>query len=620
MKTWNNLLVLSIMIFVLMTPLHGATTVQTTNVSKNDGEINIYKIWFNWGLESGAVTLKDCDKKETPLSTPEFDTTYGRNNPAAYVKGNNFTVKVKFTSEDVSTASIKATGTFGGLPEKQVTFYNVESDWITFTTNEAIPNLIKTHNVEWEWLYYDSDTETWVNIGNTSHTVYALNRKPLTDEVFENLSRWTTKWCESLPFEDQEDDKKIADAILNGFANDGVIQYGGRGWDTAEILRTGDGMCGGMSRVFFDACATQGVKVIGFSFHLLDTSLFDPQALWRGIVCQDPGLGRTEPGFASIEIIWKWVNETYPYPAYYGSGNENDDVDEQFTRAYIFYKFDGHVVNLLDYNGEILLYDLSFGKGPYMDTFSSIPQQGRYTSSQIKNFRENYHDIAIDHMNGRIYYKNSAGKVVLDQTDFSVKTSIIPDEIDGNNQLLYLFYTIDYRRSSSKPTIVDNDHEYREFFKGILEKPENFKISFKEKNLIEGWLENPSVEIDWLELRNAILKLGNSKGYRERIYAKNLLNRVLKVKTEINVPEEFSLPGLMSPLNMVKAAAIASLEFLDSSESIADKQGAKNKWSTLEASMPRNKQYINTPFQWFLQQHLNLFPILQMLLQRLELQ
>jgi len=37
------------------------------------------------------------------------------------------------------------------------------------------------------------------------------------------------------------------------------------------------------------------------------------------------------------------------------------------------------------------------------------------------------------------------------------------------------------------------------------------------------------------------------------------LNKALMINTEIDVPEECSLPGIMSPLNMVKAAASNSL-------------------------------------------------------------
>ena len=73
------------------------------------------------------------------------------------------------------------------------------------------------------------------------------------------------------------------------------------------------------------------------------------------------------------------------------------------------------------------------------------------------------------------------------------------------------------------------------------------------------WLKNPSIEINWLVLRNAILKSGNAQGLLERFYAKKILCKGLMINTKINVPEECSLPGIMSPLNMVKAAASNSL-------------------------------------------------------------
>jgi len=580
-----------IIISITAAPLQGGNITETGILNiKEDSLIDVYQIWFNWVPDSQAINLTGCDEQETPLETPEFDRVEGRNNPAVYIKGTRFSVKVNFTSEFVTTALIKATGSFGGFPETQVDFENGKSEWISFFLNEALPDYIKKHDVQWEWLYYDSDAENWVSIGITSHTIYALNREPLTDKVYENLTRWTTGWCEQLPVEDQENDKKIADAIIDGFDSDGVIQYGGPGWDTAEILRTGDGMCGGMSRVFYDACATQGVKVTGLYFRLRDTSFQDPQVLWEGIVCQDPGIGRTEPGWGSEEIVWRWVNDTYPYPKYYGTWDENDDVDSELKRAYIFHKFDGHVVNLLDYNGEILLYDLSFGKGPYLNTFTSIPSQGKHVSSEMRNFRENYHDIAVDHMNGRIYSKNSAGNIVLDQTNLNVKTSIIPDEVDGKNQMLYYFDMIQYDRAKSKFNIKNDNEEYQDFFKAIGEKYSSFKISFEELNLIKKWLKNPSIEINWLVLRNAILKLGNAQGLLERFYAKKILNKALMINTEIDVPEKFSLPGIMSPLNMVKAAA---------SNSLANLEKSKSEPLLLILIYFSQKQYLSFPFQSF---------------------
>ena len=80
---------------------------------------------------------------------------------------------------------------------------------------------------------------------------------------------------------------------------------------------------------------------------------------WEYIVCRDPGLGQTEPtGFLMEEQTWNMINESYPYPTYYGFGNTADDVDEYRFKAYIF---PDHCINLLIYENEIYLYDLSFG-------------------------------------------------------------------------------------------------------------------------------------------------------------------------------------------------------------------------------------------------------------------
>jgi hypothetical protein len=50
-----------------------------------------------------------------------------------------------------------------------------------------------------------------------------------------------------------------------------------------------------------------------------------------------------------------------------------------------------------------------------------------------------------------------------------------------------------------------------------------------------------------------------------------------------------------------------------------DIHGAESDWATLKVTMPRNKA-MNTPFLKFLQNYLNPFPILRLLLQRLGLQ
>lgn len=603
MKKCYRMLILYPIILLLIKPVQGISLIKEKNISYKELCVYVTKICFNWGDESGAITLTDCDENKTPLKTPEFDISLNQNNPAAYIRNNYITMKVKFESMvmDIFSISIKASGALGGLNEKEVFFINGESDWIYFTTNEPLPDTIKTYNIQWNWFYYNEDTELWEDFYKTYHTIYSLNKKPLTSKVFENLSRWTTKWCEDLI----DDDKIIADAILNGFVENNVIQYGGKGHTAAEILRTGDGMCGGMGEVFFNACATQGVMAVGFYFLLPKPNEYisDRQIIWEGIVCQDPGLGRTVPGHDSKEETWKWVDEKYPYPSYYGLNNENDDVNEECKIAYIFYRGDGHMVNLLKYKEEIYLYDLSFGKGPYKDTFEFIPIKGVYTSSLIQNFRKNYHDIAVDHMYGRIYYKNKAGDYVLDETNFTVKTSIIPNKVFCQNQILYYLNTTKFNTSLYKSIISDINFEYERYFNNIYENSDEFKISDNEKNLIEKWLQNPSIEIDWLELREAISKLGNSKELNEISYAKNILYQILKVKTDINIAEGCPLPGLMSPLNMVKSVAISSLKYLYSNNNILCKLNYQSKvFNSIFSEIFNNKIYIDNSIQKLIDQ------------------
>ena len=407
----------------------GATTIN----DENEVDINVDKIWFNWGSLSGATTLSNCETNE-PVVTPEFDSTIGRNNPVAYIKGRNITMKVKFSSQYNTIATIKATGSFGGLIEQEVVFTDGVSEWINFTTYNPIPNMIKVLNATWEWWFNTSSNEGWEKFDTTSHTIYSLNKEPLTETVWKKLAEWTTRWCEGLP----DDNKELADNILSGFVNDKVVKYGdSSGRDTSMVLRAGYSTCGGMSELFYDACATQGVKTAFFAFRPFNTfGLIRPR--WLTIIMCNPGIGRTDFGNKSVEKTWLLVNETYPYPSYFGRGNETDDVDRYTMRAYSW--VDGHALNLLNYNGEIYLYDLSMGKGPIGDVFDFAPRTWIYKSSQVRNFRENYVEHTIDYLHGYIHFIDANGKKRPSIRPFTINTSIIPDY-----QINFIFY-IGYER------------------------------------------------------------------------------------------------------------------------------------------------------------------------------
>lgn len=518
-----------------------------------------HEICFNWGPGSDAITMYDpCTTR--PLATPEF--VYPtRNNPAAYVRGNYITAMVKFRAKtEVTSVGIGAIGSFGGFRPKLVTLSGGESDWVKFTTDEPMPDSIMAHDVAWTWYYKIDSASPWTKIGTSGHAIYAVNKEPLTSPVYEELVEWTTKWCTGLP----DDDKQIADAILEGFNNSSVIKYGGPGWDTAEILCSGDGMCGGMKEVFYDACGTQGVHVTRFCYLLYDA---DPgaQELWDGIVCQAPGLGREEPTYSPRTC--RWVDSAYPCPLYLGDTSHDDDVEVEAKRVYTFYGPDGHCVNLLEYDGEVYLYDLSFGTGPWAGTFDAIPSSGYHQGAELHDFRVNYHDYAVDHMHGKVYYDDDTGCGKLD-TRFDVMSLIIPDRIDTQDQIKYYFSVL--RTGMDKDAWVmspldvarakqDNDE---------TEIVDDDATSTETMEKVKAILQDEGEAVDWLSVRDAILQSGELKDES----CKKSLVQLLAREKELNLTSDSPLPGAMPPLDMLKATVICALKEMDARDSIEDIQ------------------------------------------------
>jgi hypothetical protein len=438
-----NLLIISII------PLPAEGTNNISIIEKTDYDfLKVNKICFNWGEESKAITLWDC-WTEKPLINPEFNIESGVNNPAAYIKGSKITVKVKFVSQSISNAQIKATGTFGGFPPENVTFQNHESDWIFFTCNEFTPFEIKNQSVSWSWLLYNTSTTVWDQFDSTNHTVYLLNKEPIANKVWEKLADWTSTWCTGL-----SDDMDLADAILNGFVSDKYIRYGTTNQNSvARVLRNGNGLCGDLSMLFYDACGTQGVTTIKYAFYI-SHQIVDNQLLWNYMVITNPGLGR-EQLTEDFNMHGRVVNNTYPYPNYYGPGSKNDDVDEYTFRAW---QWDSHAVNLFEYNGTVYLYDLSY-KGKYKNVFDSIPDNVTISSSEVPLFIKNYFEKAVDFLHGRVFYCDKNGnknrRVSLD-----INTSIIPDKVNGIDQIMFTFYKFntisDYSKIVEKSRVINN--------------------------------------------------------------------------------------------------------------------------------------------------------------------
>jgi len=387
------------------------------------GEVVPYQIIFNWP-DSGAITMVDACSQEA-VATPEYDADAGTNNPAAFVRGGGplaMRVKWRAASKDLSKATVWASGGLGGVVPVEVSFVGGESDWISMATRKSMPDGIRSSQLTFHWKY-KVGTAGAMDGATTSHVIYTLNRAPTTSPVYVDLVRWTTEWCQVLK---NPGDKAVADAILQGFASSGVIHYAtSASYDTPSILCNGGGMCGGMTEVFYDACGTQGVHVARSCYILRDA---DPgrQDKWASILIFAPGLGNARPTFRLRAI--RAVNKVYPCPRYYEDSSSEDDVRFQRRRAYEFYApDDGHCINFLTTDGAIYLYDLSFGTGPFNNTFSTLPYDLK-SGKELAHFRKVYFNDAIDHMRGQISFKTPDAPCAFDAMApyLDVKTSLVP--------------------------------------------------------------------------------------------------------------------------------------------------------------------------------------------------
>ena len=432
----KKILIIVLSILLIFNFLLLSTTGQPALINNNElfeDEINITDIWFNWGEESNAITLYDSNT-ERPIITPEYNLENKRNNSAAFIRNSELQIKVKFSSETNDDALIRATGDLIDFSEEQVLIENGISDWVIFNSIGTLPNNISNIDVKLNWEYFNDASLEWESIEQTSHKIYCLNKEPLNEILYEEFADWTTVWCENL----ENDDKILTDSIFNGFVKDEVIRYGDYGYEVAEILQTRDGMCGGLSWILLEACATQGVEIYWFGFQVQHTGF--PEKLWHAMLVLDPGLGCEKPGVLSVKRLFRITNEVYPNPEYQGIFNKNDDIEIKYMHTYLFSKNSGHAVNLLPYNNTVYLYDLSFGNGPYTDIFTEIPEKGYHTSAETGKFRTDYFNKAVDYMYGRISYTNKNGKIRLTLKKFAVKTELIPDEINGENQIEFYFH------------------------------------------------------------------------------------------------------------------------------------------------------------------------------------
>lgn len=509
--------------------------------------IRLEEIKFYWGPSSKAVQMID-HVTDRVLPVPEWDYSAGTNEPACYVRGTTIVVQARFRLlryyNAIKGARIWATGSLGGLGEKPVIFRDGWSSYVSFTAVEPLPDVVSVNNITWDWWYRDVNgigtPPAKMGVSST-HEVFAVWKDPLDPPIYKSVTRWTTQWTTGAG--DANTTKDIADAIISKEHLSG-LHYGYPAWTVDDILDTGGGMCGGWYKMFHEMCGDQGVYVYNRCYILKNDAAPYPEKKWIGIVIKDPGLNNPEPTWPYR--WWYDVDTKYPYP-------DDSDVHEVYEKRYIFYSpSDGHCVNFLLYDGKIYLYDASFGTGPWPDTFDHIPS-GDYKGTALHNFRVNYHDIAIDHMEGTIYMADHSTETL------DVKSSLIPDlrvpDDPTTFEMHYYFVgseAFKEKMANLRSLIAQMDLEAFT----DAEKPAVFTEEYIEcLKKVRVILSDPNRLVDWCDVQNAILRLGEIGCMNTIPTLMGVLNR----SEELVIPTESPFPTSISPLDMLKSTAIDSI-------------------------------------------------------------
>ncbi len=378
-----------------------------------DPDIAVSRIQFNWGAGSGAANLID-HVTNAAVPAPEWDGAANINEPAAYVRGSTITVKAQFhkntaAAPDTAVIWAEAAGYGISLAPQTVNFGGAsDSAYVDFTITTPLINYVNKNDIIWQWYYaeppYPGSVQNPMNV--SSHTICTTFSSPLDSPVYKMPMLWTSEWARY-----KSNEKAIVDAIIAKLHLSG-LKYGVSGWEIDNMLDNGGGMCGGWRKLFAHMAAAQGVNLYQRCYILKNDAAPSPEIKWDSIVIKDGGLNQTQP--TRPAATYSDVDAVYPDPS-------TADITSRTEKRYRFYApGDGHCIDFLQYQGTIYLYDPSFGKGPFANTFASVPS-GTATGTSLTDFRANYHDTAIDYMMGNIRLSDGSHQYL------TIKTGLIPD-------------------------------------------------------------------------------------------------------------------------------------------------------------------------------------------------
>lgn len=181
------------------------------------GEISLSNITFDCD-NSQAIRMMD-HATDQRLKFPEW--VKGRseteNEPAAYIKNTQFSVKAKFTVEpaEITSAKIWAEGSFGGLnsEESPVTVYFTNGEGEQEFTINTPPDKAGVYNIDWDWKGKGIEsangecTSQIIDLASSEHEIYITNaphaeyvqigNNERCSYMFETIAKWSCEWVQA---------------------------------------------------------------------------------------------------------------------------------------------------------------------------------------------------------------------------------------------------------------------------------------------------------------------------------------------------------------------------------------------------------------------------------------
>lgn len=407
-------------------------------VSASKAAFDLQSVHFDFP-NGQAIHLKDPATDLFVGESPEWVEGQAPR-PVAYVRGVTPQIQAVFRGTSAANGDylIGASGTLLGITQRRVTlaFDTVSglSTAISFTFEGPLPDVIGIHAVGLDWYACDPATPALRReIGTSAQSLCTTWRPmaPNADRGLENwvyspIAVWTSEWAAGAT-----DEKQICDEVIKKLHLSG-LQYGLDYREVREMLQNGGGMCRGWYLLFQQMCHCQGVFVHRRAFLVHRRTVPPDEIHWCALAVRHNGLNQAVhpepeadyrdhdiafPGLGAplalrTESRYRFWGE--PLPGFWG---------------------DGHGINLLEFGGDLFLYDASFGRGPFK-VDPPLPPTGMAILGglQLASFKAAYLDQAVDYMMGSLYNGGHFYEAdeASDTNGITVKTSMIPTQIGRN--------------------------------------------------------------------------------------------------------------------------------------------------------------------------------------------